>query len=246
NAQLDFDLPRGQRAELEKLLTKVGSVVSSSSKQAPPGETATDKTVGFRLMLKPVASIPPRETFTLKLASRDVAAAFRSLQAMLALADGQVRKAALNEPDKVNTSADFDFDVPSAKKKDVDKLLAEVGSVLSSSTAQAAAGETATDKKVGYKLTLKNAASIEPREKIVPALEAADVDQTIMAFMQQVTESKGTVTSGPHKSQEPSGKKVVIAAFDVPMSAKDDLVRRLSSAGRVRVQKSDPNPQVPD
>src|SRR5439155_165146 len=113
-AQFDFDVPTSQRDMIDKLLAGLGDVVGRSTSRAAPGETATDRKVGYSVTLKNFASIPPRETYVLQAVSLDVPAGYRKLQDAVAEAKGQVRAANLNEQDKLNVSADLSFDVPAA------------------------------------------------------------------------------------------------------------------------------------
>src|SRR5262249_20930204 len=170
---------------------------------------------------------------------------FRKLQEAVAKAKGQVRAGQLNEQDKLNVSAQFDFDVPTADKKAIDQSLADVCKIISRSATQAAPGEAASDKKIGYRLALRNVAALPSREKISLGIEVKDVDQTAADIQDMVKTRQGHIAGG-QTNHEPTGRVSAILIFDVPLAVKDDLVRQLKSAGIVRLHRSARNPEVPD
>src|SRR6185295_16567554 len=143
-AQLDFDVPATQRELFDKVLAGLGDVVSRNTTRAGPGESATDRKVGYRLTLKSETSVPPRETFTLNVFSRDVPAVYRKLQDAAAKLKGHVRALQLNEQDKNNMSAQFDVDLAPSDMAVLDKLLDEAGEVASRSASRVQPSEIAT------------------------------------------------------------------------------------------------------
>jgi len=193
-----------------------------------------------------IANVKPSETFNLQVAGQDVPAGFHKLKAAVVAAEGQIRVAELNEQDKLNVSGQLEFDIPRKQQQAVEKLLTEIGEVFSRSTTQAGVTETATDRKVGYKVSLKSVASLPPREKVTLGIQVTDVDQTAANFVSAVREAKGVVAVGPQIGYKPNGEAAGRIVFAVPLSAKDDLLRRFKSAGVVRLQETAPNPQVPE
>lgn len=242
-AQLDFDVPAGQRELFDKVVAGLGEIVSRNTTRAGPGETATDRKVGYRLTLKSEASVPPRETLTLNVYSLDVPAAYRKLQDAAAQLKGQVRALNLNEQDRTNVTAQFDVDVLRVDMAALEKLLDEAGEVASRSTSRVQPGEVASDRKVGYRLTLRN--QIPPRETLDLNLEVADVERTAMSLAAAVQGVKGRVTAW-EGTQDASGKAVVIQLFDVPFSAKELITDQIKAIGKVRGQKIAQNLQAPE
>lgn len=242
-AQLDFDVPAPQRELFDKVLAGLGDVVSRNTTRAGPGESATDRKVGYRLTLKSEASVPPRETFTLNVYSLDVPAVYRKLQDAAAQVKAHVRALQLNEQDKNNITAQFDVDVARTDMAVLDKLLDEAGEVASRTTSRVQPGEIATDRKVGYLLTLRN--QIPPRETLDLNIEVADVERSAAALAALVKGVKGRVTAW-EATQDAGGKSVAIQLFDVPLAAKDALATQFKAIGKVRGQKAAQNLQAPD
>jgi hypothetical protein len=235
------------RAEFKKLGIVTGHE-AERTQQAQGGDRTLDgKTrkndVQFRLTLYNVANIQPRETHQVKLAFVDVPAAYRKLQDAVAKAKGQVRKAQLNEQDKLNVTGELEFAVPKAQRDFIEKTLTEVGGVFGRTVSQAKEGASITDSKVGYELNLRNVAGIPPREKVTLGIEVKNVEASAAALSDMVAASKGLVHF--HRViQTPNGRVTALLAFDVPAAAKDELVRKFKDAGIVRAQDSSSNPQA--
>lgn len=245
NAQLDFDLPTGERKTIDDMIAKLGDVYSRTTGRVAPAELATDRKAGYRLTLKAVTSIPPRDTLTLQLVSLDVPDAYRKLQDIVAQLKGHVRQGNLNEQDKHNVSARFDFDVAKGEREAIEKALGEIGDVSSRETNRLAPNDVATDRKVGYRLTILNAAAVEPREKVSLAIAVDDVRQAGSRLKDIVKAIKGSVFK-EQTALKANGQVVGLFLFDVPLSAKDDVVRRFEEVGKVLVSQPTYNPKAPE
>jgi Domain of unknown function (DUF4349)/Putative zinc-finger len=245
NAQLDFDLPTGERKTIDDMIAKLGDVVSRTTGRVAPGELSTERKAGYRLTLKSVTSIPPRDTLTLQLVSLDVPDAYRKLQDLVAQLKGHVRQGNLNEQDKHNISARFDFDVATAERESIEKALGEIGDISSRDSNRLAPNEVASDRKVGYRLTILNAAAIEPREKVSLAIAVEDVDQAANRLKDIVRDNKGSVFK-EQTALKANGQVVGLFLFDVPLSAKDSVVRRFKDVGKVIVLQPTYNPKAPE
>ena len=242
-AQLDFDVPAPQRELFDKVLAGLGDVVSRNTTRAGPGESATDRKVGYRLTLKSEASVPPRETFTLNVYSLDVPAAYRKPQETAAQLKGHVRALQLNEQDKSNISAQFDVDLVRGDMAVLDKLLDEAGEVASRSTSRVPPGEIATERKVGHRLMLRS--QVPPRETLDLNIEVADVERTAATLAALVKGVHGRVRAW-EGTQDAGGNSVAIQLFDVPLAAKETLAAQVKAIGKVRGRKEAQNPQAPD
>jgi hypothetical protein len=213
--------------------------------RVPPGETATELKSGYRIVLRNIVGVQPRETQTLQTVTNDVPAAYHKLQEAVAKVKGYVRNGQLSEPDKLNVSAQFDFDLPKDERDAIEKVLAGEGEVYSRNTTRIAPNEVATDRKVGYRIRLNNAAAMTPREKVALGIEVKDVEQTASTFKMMVREKGGTVVADP-VTHGVSGIVTATLIFNVPLAAKDDLVRKFKAMGNVRESKSSSNPQAPE
>ncbi|HWY86540.1 MAG TPA: DUF4349 domain-containing protein [Gemmataceae bacterium] len=253
-AILHFEVAPADADMVRDRLKELGIVTHQDGDRTQQTEGAGSRTpdikikkhdVKFEVGMYNSANIQPREVLVIQIASLDVPAGFRKLQEAAAKAKGQVRTGQLNEQDKLNVSAQFDFDVPSVEKKAVDQALADVGKVISRAATQAAPGEAATDRKIGYRLNLRNVAALPSREKVSLGIEVKDVDQTVTDILDMVKTRQGHI-AGAQMNHERNGHISAILVFDVPLAAKDELIRQLKTAGTLRLQTSTRNPQVPE
>ena len=111
----------------------------------------------------------------LKIATTDVPGSYAKILDEITRAKGQVRDGKLNEQDKLNITALIDFNVPSAEKPAVDKVLADIGPVLERINVRAPVSELSTDRKFGYTVLLRDFASIPPSKAIVEIIATQDV-----------------------------------------------------------------------
>jgi hypothetical protein len=253
-AILEWAVPPAAAGPLRDRLAKLGTVTGQDATRlqqaeggvGPPQDLKPQvNDVRVKVDLYNTASVQPRETFNLKLATGDVAGGYDKLREAIARAGGQISKGNMKEPDRLRRTAELDFTIPTPQRSSLEKVLADIGAVLSRSTAQAPPDKTATDRKIGYSLVLLNAAAIPPRERVKLELEVKDVDQTKAAMTEWVRAVKG-VAAPAQVSYERSGQVSAVLHFDVPLAAKDELLHKLRAAGTVRDQKTEPNPLVPE
>jgi hypothetical protein len=180
-----------------------------------------------------------------QLAAADVPGAYRALQDAVARAGGRVLKAQLNEQDKQNVTADFDFEVRRDEEAAVSAALAAAGDIYARTVTRVPSGADVVNSKLAWEVKLMNLSAIPPRETVTLGIEVSDVDKTAAAFTAYVAESKGR--TGPvQMARKPDGRVTARLVFDVPRAAAPGLVERFKAAGAVRAQESSQNPQVPD
>jgi hypothetical protein len=254
-AVVHFEVAPAAAEKVRERLEKLGVVTHQDADRSQQSEGSGSRTpdvkikqndVVFEINMYNVANVQPREVLTIQLATPDVHAGFRKLQEAVAQFKGQVRTGQLLEQqDKLKVTAQFDFDVPSAEKKGIDQALVDAGTVVTRTSTQAAPGEAATDRKVGYRLALVNVAALPPRETLTLGVEVKDVDQASAAIVELVKSKQGRVGSG-FTQQERNGRVAANLQFDVPLSAKDEVLRQVKAAGTVLLQTVRRDPQAPD
>jgi len=244
-AELIFNVAATDRAVVDKLVVASGFVVAKHTVQAAINETATDRTVGYELSLRNVAAIPPRDIFTVAVASQDVAASYRKLHDAVTQMKGRIHKGQLNEQDKFNVSAVLDFDLASAEKAALDKLISEIGVTISRNNEQFPAKDESTDQKVGYRLTLRNVAGMTPREKAMLAMRVDDVEARATHLKELVIASKGRVMFAKSESTK-NGEMKMVMVFELPHASLDTILRQIKDGKKPLVYDKEVNPQVPD
>jgi hypothetical protein len=84
-----------------------------------------------------------------------------------------------------------------------------------------------------------------PRETVKLKIEVSDVERAATSMKDMVKVSKGRVV-GERIQYEPNGQVTALLAFDVPLTAKEDLVRRFKGVGTLRFALPSQHPQVPE
>jgi hypothetical protein len=240
-AHLAFSVPSEEKSAIDKLLADLGTVLSRNDVQAPVNQLSTAKKFGYSLDLRDFAAIPPSQASEVKIAASNVPGNYAKLLEAIASAKGQVRDAKLNEQDKLNVIGQIDFTVPSAEKPAIEKLLADIGTMLSRNNVQAPVSELSTDRKFGYSVVLRDFANIPPRETFILQVALNDVPATFREFQQAVAQAKGWVSVG--KLVEDNKAKIEAQFdFDVPAAEKPAIEKALAKAGAVMSRTSS---QVP-
>jgi hypothetical protein len=231
-------LGRVARLEIDRVQTPAGGTVQKDAK-VTRGDTM------FLVQLYNLANVAPRETDTLSVAVPDVPAGYVALQEAVSKAKGRVLTAKLDEQDRQNVTAQYDFEVRRADEGAVQSALAAAGDVVSRNVARAAEGDNVTDAKVLFRTTLVAAARMKPRETTSLAIEVADVDVTARDFGAQVADAKGRAVDA-QVTHERSGRVTARLIYDVPFATGLGLAERFKGAGTVRVLQTARDPQAPD
>ncbi len=228
-------LGRVARLEIDRSTHTEGGTLPSDAKPKR-GDTI------FLVQIYNLANVAPRETTALQVAVPDVPAAYQALRDVVAKTTGRVLVAQLNETDRQNITAEFDFEVRRTEEGAVRAALDAAGEVLARQVVRAAESDSVTDTKVMYKVTLLSANRLRPRETTTMAVEVADVDGTATVFGALVAEVKGRQVDA--KLDRDGGKATARLVFEVPLAAAAGLVERFKSSGTVRLSQSTRDPQA--
>jgi len=240
-AQIAFSVPSEEKANMDKLLVELGTVLSRNNVQVPANQLATAKKVGYSLDLRDFATIPPSQMSAVTIATSNVPSNYAKLIDAIAKAKGQVAVANLNEQDKLNVTGQINFTVPRAEKDGIEKLLGEIGTNLSRNNAQAPMNELSSDGKFGFAVTLRDFANIPPRETFIVQIALNDVPASFREFQDAVAQARGWINVG--KLVEDNKSKIEAQIdFDVPASEKVAIEKLLIKSGAVMSRTSS---QVP-
>jgi P2-related tail formation protein len=242
-AQFDFEVRRADEAAIRAALAAAGDVFSRQVTRAAEGDGVTDTKVRYKVALLSADRLSPRETATLQVAVTDVAAAYQALRDVVAKVAGRVLVAQLNEQDRKNVTAQFDFEVRRADEGAVRTAVEAAGDVLSRQVTRAAEGDGVTDTKVLYKLALLPAGRLPPRETVTLSVEVGDVDKEVTLLAAQVAEAKGRQVDAK-LDRDAGGRATARLVFEVPLAAAAGLVERLKGTGTVRAAQSARDPQA--
>jgi hypothetical protein len=253
NATFHFEVAAEQGGPLRDRLRMLGRVarleidraVQAEGGTLPPDAKPKRGDTVFLVQLYNLANVAPRETATLQVAAPDVPAAYQALRDAVAKTTGRVLVAQLNEQDRQNVSAQFDFEVRRADEGAARAALDAAGEVVSRQVTRAAETESVTDAKVLYRTTLLSAGRLKPRETAALAVEVADVEGSATLFAAQVAEAKGRQVDAK-LDRDAGGHATARLVFEVPLAAAAGLVERFKAAGTVRLSQSVRDPQAAD
>jgi len=245
NGVIDFEVRRGDEAGILKALGGAGEVLTRQVSRAQEAEGVIDSKVRYQFNVVNIANTKPRETVMLVMASKDVPAAYRALQAEVSKCQGWVTHAQLNEADRKNISAKLTFEVRRSEEAALLKALGATGDVQKRDVMRAADAADVIDTKVRYELTLLNVANIPPREMAKLGIEVKDVDAAAALLSKYVADAKGRVEP-LNVVRLPNGTMTAKLVCDVPLASAELLKARFRSVGIVRSQTDTRNEAVPD
>jgi hypothetical protein len=244
-AELQFEVKAAAADTLLEDVKSAGEVIRVQVTENPDAANTTRKKRGFHVQLRAVEMVAARETDTLQVATRDVAAGYLTLQEAIVKARGRILNAQLNEQDRQNITAVLDFELRRSDEAAFRGALATVGDIYTRTVVRAPDSDNVIDSKVLWKLTLMNATQIPPRETHLFGIEVADVDQAAAMIAALVAESQGR-TVNANLARERSGRVTAKLVYDVPLAKVHELIARLKASGTVRVQNESKQPDVPD
>jgi glycine cleavage system regulatory protein len=242
---VNFEIKAAEAEAVLADLKAAGEVMRLEVTENPDAQNVTRAKRGFQVQIWAMGTVAPRETVVMQLATRDVPAAYRSMQDAVTKAGGRVLNAQLNEQDQQNVTAQLDFEAPRDEEASVTQALSATGDVFSRSATRAQDKDNVIDSKIRWQLSLVNQARIPPREAVTLDVEVGDVDKTAELFAGLVAKSKGRTVES-HLAHERNGRVTAKMVYDVPLSAAFELVQKFKACGTVRVQQSTRNPQVPE
>jgi hypothetical protein len=190
---LQFDVKRADEGAIKTALDAAGDTVSRHVTRAAEGDAVTDTKVRFNVALESADRIKPRETVTTTISAGDVSAAYAALRETVTKVNGRVQVAQVNETDKQNVTAAFNFEVKKADEGAVRAALLAAGEAIARSVIRAPENEQVTDSKVGFKVTLQSANLIRPRETVSLGLVVPDVSAAYQNLREVVAKANGQV-----------------------------------------------------
>ena len=240
-ATVDFTVPTDEKPTIDKVLAEFGTILSRNNMQTPMVQLSIAKKFGYTILLRDFVNILPSHASNIEVASNDVPGNYAKLVDAVVKAKGQIRAANLDEKDKLRITALLDFTVPISDKPAVDKLLADMGPILSRDNVQAKPELLTTERKFGYSVVLSDFINIRPRETFDLQLVATDVPAAFRELQDAVGQAKGLVSVG----QLLEDSKVRIEAkfdFNIPAAERQAIEKVFGKVGAVLARTSS---QVP-
>jgi hypothetical protein len=213
NAVLNFEVSPDASGPLRDRLKQLGRVARleidrvQTADGGPPVKNAkvTRGDTVFLVQFYNLANVAPRETAVLSIAVNDVAASFRTLRDAVEKAKGRVVAASVNEGDKQNVTAQFDFEVKRTEEATLLAALSAAGDTVSKTVSRAPESDSVTDTKVLFRTSLFDAAKLQPREVTTLHLAVADIPIGYTVVQDAVEKAKGRIlTAQLHDADRPN------------------------------------------
>ncbi|HLY09446.1 MAG TPA: DUF4349 domain-containing protein [Planctomycetota bacterium] len=235
-------------AEADALLLDIrtaGDVMRLDVLENPDTQAVTKSKKGFQVQLFAMGLVEPRETTTLTIGSKDVAAAYRALQDALAGVDARIFTAQLNENDRQNVNATIAFDYRRESDAKISAALAAAGDVLTRSSSRSQDTERVIDTKKRLNVTLVNVATISPRETYTLAVVVDQVDAAVNALETLASDFKGRIIDSRH-TRGAGGNNVSNLTLDFPLAVTRGAADKIKSLGLLRIFDTARNVQAPE
>ena len=254
SAIVNFEVAPESAGPLRDRLRQLGNVARLEADRLQQTEGGTGRPqdgkkkqndTQFFVSLFNLATFTPRETITIQLAVKDVAAAYRALQDTVSRVKGKLVNFDFDERDKQNITAQLDFDIRRTDEPTINPELAKIGDVFSRKVVRTPDKDDVLDSKVRLLVSLVSQSRIPPRETVILGIEVPNVDKTAERLAAFVSESSGRIAES-NIAHERNGRVTAKLVYDVPLSSATGLVQKFGAEGVVRVQKSSRNEQVPD
>lgn len=235
-------------AEADAVLLDIrtaGDVMRLDVLENPDTQSVTKSKKGFLVQIFAMGLVEPRETATITIGSKDVAAAYRALQEALSGVEARIFTAQLNENDRQNVNATLAFDYRRDADPKVSAALAQAGDVLTRSSTRAQDNERVIDSKKRIQLNLVNIATISPRETYTLAVVVDQVDAAVGTLEALAAELKGRIIDSRH-TRGANGTNISNVTIDLPLSAARGAADRIKGYGVLRVFDTSRNVQAPE
>jgi len=249
NATLNFEVAPEAAGPIRDRLRQLGRVarleidrVQSADGTLPSNAKLTRGDTVFLVQLYNLANIAPRETATLQVAVADVPAAYQALRDAVAKTTGRVLVAQLNEQDKQNVNAQFDFEVKRTDEGTVRAAIEAAGEIVSRLVTRAPESDSVTDIKILYRATILAASRLKPRETATYAIAVADVSTAYQVLRDATAKTTARVINAQFDEHD---KQNVTAQFDFEVKRGDEAAVRaaLEAAGEIISRQVNRSPE---
>ena len=133
---IDLELPRTAQAEFDKLIASSGDVISRSATRSPDAQNTIDSKLRVQVNLAGADRVPPRETVTLGVQTRDVEGGVSKVISLATSNGGRVIDSTLAREGDGRSAARVIVEVPLAKSTQVVDQVKSLGDVRTERSAK--------------------------------------------------------------------------------------------------------------
>jgi glycine cleavage system regulatory protein len=197
-----FDVPSDKADVLSAAIRSGVEVMRLDVNENKDTQDLTDAKRGFVLQIYSLASVAPRETTILQIASKDVPGAFNKLLETARTAGGRVSTSQLNEQNVANITGTLDFDVPRDNLAGVEAALREAGVTVTRNVTRSPDSDSTVDSKVRLEVTLIDEVNLAARQTIAQSLSAKNVPEAFSKLAEALHDAGARVITSQLNDQD--------------------------------------------
>jgi glycine cleavage system regulatory protein len=230
-ATISFEVPSADADATLAEIRRDREVMMLTVTENPDTNNVTAAKRGFSLQIFSIATVAPRETESLIIASRArVQETFRNVLNELRKADARILQSQLNEQDKNNIAGILDFEVARTKEIDVRQALGAAGELVSRTVNRSADTDQKVDSKIRLQVRLMSFDRLTPRETQSIQVASRDVAGAYHALAAAVAEVNGRVIRSELNVAEQNNVNGVLD-FEVRREDREKVQKALEAAG---------------
>ncbi|HEV8606322.1 MAG TPA: DUF4349 domain-containing protein [Tepidisphaeraceae bacterium] len=242
---LDFEVTRAKEVDVRQALGAAGDLVSRTVSRSSDTDQTVDSKIRLQVRLMSFDRLVARETQTMEVASRDVAAAYHALASAVAEVGGRVIRSELNVQEQNNVNGILEFEVRREDRDKLQKALESAGTLFSRAVTRAADNVNTVESKIRMQVHLTHIDQLPPRERTKMLVEVADVDRATSSLIGSITAAGGRVID-TEQSKDSNGQIRSHVVAEVPLGKAADVRGQIRTLGTDRINESSTNHQAPE
>jgi glycine cleavage system regulatory protein len=244
-ATMQIEVPSAQAAEMSAALPGVGEVMNLQLTENRDTANVISAKQGYALRIVSAATVTPRQTTTLQLASKDVVTAHQSLFAMVTEAKGRILQSSVVEGDRDNITAILQVEVPRAALAEWEKAQKLAGDVLTRQVTRSNDTQNTLDTKVALNVSLYASDRLPPRQTTNATLRVDNAETTQAAYIAMADQLGGRVID-QNVSRDSNGCSSARVVMDIPRDKATTIIQDMRSSGEIWSMNTSTNAQAPD
>jgi len=242
---LDFEVSRAKELDVRQALGTAGDLVARTVNRSSDTDQTVDSKIRLQIRLISFDRLVPRETQSIEVASRDVAAAYHSLASAVAEVNGRVIRSELNVQEQNNVNGILEFELRSEDREKFQKALESAGTLFSRAVNRAADNINTVESKIRLQVHLTHIDQLPAREKTKMVVEVAEVDRATSSLIGTITAAGGRIID-TEQTKDSNGQIRSHIVADVPLSKAGDVRGQIRALGTDRINESSTNHQAPE
>jgi len=242
---LDFEVTRARELDVRKALGAAGDLVARTVNRSSDPDQTVDSKIRLQVRMISFDRLVPRETQSIEVASKDVAASYHSLASAVAEVNGRVIRSELNVQEQNNVNGIIEFELRREDRDKFQKALESAGTLFARAVNRAADNVNTVESKIRLQVHLTHIDQLPAREKTKMLVEVAEVDRATTSLIGAITAAGGRVID-TEQSKDNSGQIRSHIVADVPLSKAADVRGQIRSLGTDRINESSTNHQAPE